>query len=123
MRKLLIILIASVLAASMALAADVTGAWKASVPGRGGETMEMTFNLKADGGTVTGKIASQMGETPIQDGKISGDTVTFKVKREFNGNTVVMNYEGKVSGNEIKFKSTREGSDRPPREFTAKKVS
>jgi hypothetical protein len=112
-----------VLAAGMALAADITGAWKASVPGRDGNTMEMTFNLKADGSNLTGNVASQMGETPITSGKISGDTITFKIKREFNGNEFIMNYEGKVSGNEIKFKSTREGSDRPPREFTAKKVS
>jgi len=123
MKTALSFLIVLALAAGMALAADVSGAWKASVPGRGGENMEMTFNLKAEGGTVTGNISSQMGETPIQDGKISGDTVTFKVKREFNGNTVIMNYEGKISGNEIKFKSSREGSERPPREFTAKKVS
>jgi hypothetical protein len=114
--------IAVVLALSaVAMAADVTGAWKASVPGRDGNTMEMTFNLKADGDKLTGTISNPMGETEIQDGKIAGDTITFKVKREFNGNTVIMNYEGKVSGNEIKFKSTREGSDRPPREFTAKK--
>ena len=32
-----------------ALAADVTGKWVAEFPGRGGETMTMTFNFKADG--------------------------------------------------------------------------
>ena len=123
MKTLWSVLVLLALAAGMVLAADITGAWKASMPGRDGNTMEMTFNLKAEGDTVTGNVANQRGETPIQDGKISGDTVTFKVKREFNGNSMVMTYEGKVSGNEIKFKSTREGSDRPPREFTAKKVT
>lgn len=123
MKTLLTVMVLLALAAGAALAADVTGAWKAAVPGRDGQTMETTFNLKAAGDTVTGAVVTERGETPIQDGKIAGDTVTFKVKREFNGNTMIMNYEGKVSGNEIKFKSTREGSDRPPREFTAKKVS
>ena len=121
MRTLLTIAMVLTLAAGMALAADITGAWKASVPGRDGQNMEMTFNLKADGDKVTGNITNEMGETPIQDGKLAGDTLTFKVKREVNGNEMIMNYEGKVSGSEIKFKSTREGSDRPPREFVAKK--
>lgn len=122
MKTLLSVLMVLALAAGWALAADVTGAWKASVPGRDGATQEMTFNLKADGSNLTGNVAGQRGESPISDGKISGDTITFKVKREMNGNSMVMVYEGKVSGNEIKFKSTREGSDRPPREFTAKKA-
>ena len=123
MKKLAGILMLLALAAGWALAADVTGAWKASIPGRGGNAMETTFNLKAEGSNLTGNVATERGETPITDGKINGDTITFKVKREFNGNTMIMNYEGTVSGNEIKFKTTREGSDRPPREFVAKKVS
>jgi hypothetical protein len=109
------------LAAGIALAADVTGAWKASIPGRDGAAQETTFNLKADGATLTGNVATQRGETAISEGKINGDSISFKVKREFGGNTRIMLYEGTVSGNEIKFKSTFEGSDRPPREFVAKK--
>ncbi|MGE5568588.1 MAG: hypothetical protein ACM3S5_06065 [Rhodospirillales bacterium] len=121
MRNLLSIMIVLTLAAGMALAADVTGTWKASMPGRDGATMETTFNLKAEGNTLTGAVVTQRGETPISDGKISGNTISFKVKREFGGNEMIMLYEGVVSGNEIKFKTTREGSDRPPREFVAKK--
>ncbi len=121
MKTLLSVLMVLTLAAGLALAADVTGAWKASIPGRDGATMETTFNLKADGSTLTGAVVTERGETAISDGKINGDSISFKVKREFNGNTMIMTYEGKVSGNQIQFKSTREGSDRPPREFVAKK--
>lgn len=122
MKILLSIMMVLTLAAGMALAADVTGAWKASIPGRDGAAMETTFNLKADGNTLTGNVATERGESAISDGKINGDSISFKVKREFNGNAMIMIYEGTVSGNEIKFKSTREGSDRPPREFVAKKA-
>jgi hypothetical protein len=121
MRILLSIMMVLALAAGLALAADVTGAWKASIPGRDGATQVTTFNLKADGNTLTGNVATERGETAISEGKISGDTISFKVKREFNGNAMIMTYEGTVSGDEIKFKTTREGSDRPPREFVAKK--
>lgn len=110
------------LALFAAIAADINGTWKATVQGRDGQTMEQTFKLKTEGSSVTGSISGGMGgEAQIQDGKIDGDTVTFSVKREFNGNSMVMKYEGKVAGDEIKFKSMREGSDRPPREFTAKR--
>ncbi|MFB3826885.1 MAG: hypothetical protein ACE15B_08950 [Bryobacteraceae bacterium] len=110
------------LTAGVVLAADVNGSWKASVPGRDGATFDMTFTFKADGEKLTGTVGSAMGETSITDGKVTGDKITFKVKLEFQGNSMVINYEGAVSASEIKFKSTREGSDRPPREFVAKKI-
>jgi hypothetical protein len=105
------------------LAADVTGKWTATVPGRDGQTREVTYTLKADGTTLTGTIPGRGGqETQISDGKIEGDTITFKTKMEFNGNPVVMVYTGKVEGDTIKFTSKREGGDQPPREFTAKRA-
>src|SRR2546430_12606436 len=41
-------------------------------------------------------------ETPIQNGKISGDEISFTAERPFGSFT----YKGKVSGAEIKFKVT-----------------
>jgi len=109
------------LLATLALAADVSGAWKAQVPGREGATMELTFNFQQQGETLTGNVTSPMGELPISSGKVSGDDVSFTVVMNFGGNEVKMLYKGKVSGNEIKFTSQREGSERV-REFTAKKA-
>ncbi|HWR50855.1 MAG TPA: hypothetical protein VN428_07090 [Bryobacteraceae bacterium] len=123
MKRIIVGLCALILLSTVAaFAADVSGVWKAAVPGRGGETREVTFTFKVDGEKLTGTMSGgQGGDVELQDGKVAGDAVTFKVKREFNGNSVVMLYEGKVEASEIKFKSTREGSDRPPREFTAKR--
>ena len=105
------------------LAADVTGNWTASVPGRDGQTRDVTFKLKADGSTLTGTVPGRGGEEiQISDGKVEGDTITFKVKREFNGNAMVMNYTGKVEGDTIKFTQKMEGGDMPPREYTAKRA-
>ena len=119
--KLRLALFSCLLAVS-AFAADVTGKWTAEVQGRGGQTRTMNMNLKADGATLTGTVGGPQGDTEITNGKVDGDNVSFTVVREFNGNTVKMNYKGTVSGNEIKFKSTREGADdRPPQEFTAKR--
>jgi|SRR5262249_5481869 len=109
-------------ALSLAWAADVTGKWVAQVPGRGGQTRETTFNLKAEGEKLTGTISTQQGENPISDGKISGDDISFTMTANFQGNSIKFLYKGKVSGDEIKFSRTREGGDQPPQEFTAKRA-
>jgi len=106
-----------------AVAADVAGKWVAQVPGRGGQTVDTTFNFKVDGDNLTGTVGSPMGELQIQEGKVTGDAISFKVKMEFGGNAVVMLYTGKVSRSEIKFTRKREGGERPPQEFTAKRAA
>jgi hypothetical protein len=59
-------------------------------------------------------------ETPIADGKISGDAISFTVTMERGGNTIKWNYSGKVSGDEIQMR--REGGRGEPREFVAKRA-
>jgi hypothetical protein len=115
--KFRIALLSAVMAIA-AFAADVSGKWTAETPGRGGQPM--TFTLKADGSALTGSVSGRGGDTPITDGKIDGDTVSFTVVREMQGNTMKMMYTGKVSGDSINFKMTREGADQA-REFTAKR--
>ena len=108
--------------AGAALAADVTGKWVAQQPGRDGAAREVTYNLKADGDMLTGEMAGGQGPAAaITNGKIKGEEISFTIKREFNGNSMVMSYKGKVSGDEIKFSMMREGADQA-REFTAKRA-
>jgi hypothetical protein len=106
-----------------ALAADVSGKWTAQVPGRGGQTREATFTFKADGNTLTGTVSGRMGDMPIADGKIDGDTISFTQTLEFNGNTVKFLYKGAVSGDSIKFTRERDGGDGQAQAFTAKRAS
>ena len=103
-------------------AADITGKWLAQAPGRDGQTHEMTFNLKADGDTLTGTVSTPRGEMEISDGKISGDEISFTQTMNFGGNTVKLLYKGTISGDEIKFTRSREGGQRT-QEFTAKRAS
>ena len=123
MRKLLTTTFLAGLLAVAALAADVSGKWTAQVPGRNGQTREMTFNLKADGGTLTGTVSGRQGDTPISDGKIEGDQISFSQTMEFNGNSMKFLYKGTVSGDEIKFMRSRDGGEGSPQEFTAKRGS
>ncbi len=117
MKRLIGILL---ICAGIALAADATGTWKASIETPNG-TIETTFLLKVDGAKITGSMNSeQMGESKISEGKVDGDNISFAVVREFNGNEFRINYKGKVTDTEIKFTGDIPGMDRTF-EFTAKK--
>jgi hypothetical protein len=104
-----------------ALAADPTGTWKWTVE-RNGQTIESTLKLKLEGSSLTGVYVGRQNETPIEEGKFEGDTVSFKVTREFNGNKFVIAYEGKLSGDTIKgtAKVTRDGETQS-RDWEAKR--
>jgi hypothetical protein len=112
-----------VLAALSVFAADPTGSWAASMPGRDGNTMTVTFNLKADGDKLTGTVSGRGGDTEISEGKVEGDKVSFSVVREFQGNKMVQNYKGVIEGDTIHFTVVREGGQGPggERKMDAKK--
>jgi len=124
--KLRIPVLVAVLAAALvssslplqAAEAAVAGKWTAQVPGRDGQTRDVTFNFKTAGDKLTGTVSGRQGDTEITDGKVKGDEVSFDVTMTMQGNTAKMTYKGKVAGDEIKFTRQREGSDRTS-EFTA----
>jgi hypothetical protein len=107
--------------AALALAADISGKWTGDMPGRGGDTMPATFNFKADGDKLTGTMTGPQGDVPLQEGKISGDNVSFSTTLDFGGNSVKIVYKGTVSGDTMKMSREREGSGQP-REFTIKRA-
>lgn len=109
-----------VLSAMMAFAADVAGKYSAETETPRGP-MKQTFEFKVEGKKLTGTVGGGRGNAEISDGKVDGDKVSFKVVREFNGNSMTMNYKGKVSGDELKLTMEMEGGQMPAREITAKR--
>ncbi len=120
-RILLLCLFLVGLGAIAAWAADVSGQWVAEVPGRQGQTQSMTFTFKVEGEKLTGSITTPRGESPISDGKIQGDEISFTQVLEFGGNQMKFLYKGKVVGDEIRFTRQREGGQGQAREFVAKR--
>jgi hypothetical protein len=110
--RILAIFVLTLALVSVSLAQGVNGTWKGQRAGRDGAMMDVTFKFVADGEKLSGTTTMRDNEVPISDGKISGNDLSFVVKMEFGGNSVVMKYTGTLSSNEIKLKSTREGSDR-----------
>ena len=103
-------------------AAERTGKYTAEVAGRGGNTMTQTFNLKAEGDTLTGTVTTPRGEMPIADGKVSGDTLSFTTTVKFQDQEMKILYSGTVTGDSINFTRQREGAGQK-QEFTAKKTN
>ena len=104
-KRVLFLGLAAALLSSVAAAADVSGKWKAEFTTPDGTPRVNTFNFKADGATITGTVAGAQDETPIKNGKISGDEISFSAERPFG----TFNYKGTVGGNEIKFKVEFDG--------------
>ena len=103
---------------------DPTGTWTWSVPGRDGNTREVTAKLKLDGDKLTGTISGRQNETAIEDAKLSGDAISFKVTREFNGNKMVQKFSGKIDGDSIKGKIESERDGQPTsRDWNAKRAA
>jgi hypothetical protein len=122
------------LALTSAWAAEVTGKWIAHAPGGQGQgDSEITLVFKVDGDNLTGTLNNSLmpGDVAINEGKISGDDISFSLIRKFGENEMKVVWKGKLSGDEIKF--TREaqggmaggpggGGGAPPTEIIAKRA-
>jgi enterochelin esterase-like enzyme len=89
-----------------AIAADVTGTWKAEFETQIG-VQKYTFTLKQEENTVTGKANAEIGgekyESKLKDGKVEGDHVSFVELLNFQGNDLEIRYKGTVSEKELKL--------------------
>jgi hypothetical protein len=113
---LLLIIATALLLPFGAVAADINGKWKAEFTTPDGTPRTNTFTFKAEGTRLTGTVAGSQDETPIQNGTISGDEISFTAERPFGKFT----YKGKITGNEIKMKVDFNDNSF---EITAKRVS
>ncbi len=86
-----------------ALAADISGTWKASFDTSIGK-QDYTYTFVVKEGKLTGKAKSATGESELTGGKLDGDTVTFVENFNYQGNNIAITYTGKViSADEIQF--------------------
>jgi len=98
---------ALLLLTASAQAADPTGTWTWSTPGRnGGADRVSTLTLKADAATLSGKVSAPGRdgtpvETPITDGKVDGDKISFNLVRTYNGNSNTNKYSGALTADKI----------------------
>jgi len=116
--------------AAHAQAADPTGTWKWSQPGRGGNPQEVTAKLALKDGALTGSVTlpARGGGDPISidisDATFTDGTVAFSTVQEFNGNKRVTKYTGKLDGDTITgtaLRPGRGGAEPTPADWVAKR--
>ncbi len=95
--------------ASTVVAADATGTWKWTST-RGDKSFEASVKLKQEGEKLSGAYVGGQSstETPIEDAKIAGDKVSFKVTRERNGQKSTTAYSGTLKEDTITGTQERE---------------
>jgi hypothetical protein len=103
-----------------ARAADMSGTWKGAFDFQG-SSVPLTLHLKLDGDKVTGSIEGlPTTPTEIHDGTLAGDTVSFWVNTDYEGQTYKLVYKGKIASDQISFDfGTEDGSFSTP--LTVKK--
>jgi len=122
-RKITVLAFAVLAGFACLYAADITGKWTAEFDTQVG-LQKYVFELKVEGDKLTGKatadIAGAASKSDLQEGKISGDEISFVEMQEYQGQQVKIVYKGKVSGDEIKF--TRNVADMANAELVARRV-
>jgi hypothetical protein len=117
MRKVLFLLtLITILVASSASAADLTGKWAVNMNSPFGDKESFDLFIKDVGGNLTVvclKHPTLQGDL-AGTGTVKGDDVTIILKSVFNG--LAINIAGKVEGDKIN--GTREISSVPPGSFS-----
>ncbi len=113
-------------------AADPSGTWKWSQPGRqGGTPTEITAKLALKDGKLTGTVTQpgRGGGAPmdieISDASYKDGDIAFSTVQEFNGNKRVTKYTGKLDGDSIKgtvLAPGRGGGEPMPRDWMASRA-
>lgn len=90
---------------------DVSGIWKGSFDFQG-SSVPLTFHLTSSAGTVSGTVEGlPTSPAAIHEGKLDGDTVTFWVDTDYQGQSYKIVYKGKVAATHIDFNfGTDDGS-------------
>jgi len=111
-------------------AADLTGHWVASQPGRGGQPQETSVWIQARGDTFTGYMTTaRNGSVPIVDGKVSGDQIAFTTVTDNYGEEERQQYTGSITPGGLLIHAPAGGGrgaggrGGPPPDLLAKRVS
>lgn len=111
MKKLVVWASALALTTGLVLwGADIDGKWVRETEGKNGKQTQ-TLTLKSSGKTLTGTMEGGRGggkggppmPAEISEGTIDGANVSFKIVRDFGGQSVTQTYKGTVSATELKL--------------------
>ena len=99
----ILVILGTLLVAAPASAAPVDGKWTGMLDTPMGP-VNVSFTFKADGAALAGSTTGPDGaETPIKNGKVEGEKISFTVDLDFGGMPLSLSYTGVVSADQIKL--------------------
>ncbi len=75
----------------------IVGTWQLTTESPGGDQMSLTLVVKEEGGKLSGILSGSIGEFPLVNPKMEGDTFTCEVSI----NEQTYSVQGKVSGKKL----------------------
>jgi len=105
-------------------AADISGTWEMSSPGRNGQMMTRDITIKQDGNKITVTMPGrpgpngEPGEPIVGEGTLEGNAIQWTIVRQTPQGEMKMEYKGTVDG--ATMKGTTKRMDQEV-EWTAKK--
>jgi hypothetical protein len=99
MSRLFCFFVVTFFAMSIGFAQDMNGKWKGQMQSPNG-SMELTFNFKVSGDSLTGSVAGPMGELPLINGKTNGKKFSFDV----NVGEMTINHQCTMMSDSISMK-------------------
>jgi hypothetical protein len=124
MRKGVILAVLILVGLVCVYAADITGKWTTQFDSQVG-VQKYVFEFKVEGTKLTGTAISKIADaaevkTPLTEGAVNGDDVTFVENLDYSGQQLKITYKGKIAGDEIKF--SRDVAGQGGETFVAKRA-
>ena len=94
--------------------ADLTGIWVGQIPTRNGETVDIAFQFTQSGTRLSGKLYGDYKSSPIVEGIVAGELVTFVVLAEEQAGNQIndsrLRFTGSLKSGEVELTRERESS-------------
>ena len=105
--------------------AKVAGKWDVEVATDDGQTLKSSVKIATEGDKVSGTMTTPDGkEVKIEDAKLAGDELSFKINVDFEGSALIAKFKGKIDGDKIKGQVDYDlGGQAGTLDFSAKKAA
>jgi len=101
-----------------AASGSLVGTWNLTADTPDG-AMQLKATVKMIGSEFGGSVETPHGPAVITNGSVKGNDVTFKIKGDISGQTIIAEFTGKLEGDTLKGQVSAEGL--PTVNFTGKK--
>ncbi len=94
--------------------ADLTGIWVGQIPTRNGDSVDIAFQFTQTGTRLSGKLYGDYKSSPIVEGIVAGELVTFVVLAEEQAGNQIndsrLRFTGSLKSGEVELTRERESS-------------